>query len=258
MTGQCPTYWVLALVGDPMHITILTVIIGVPIYEWIIVRYCQKCLPNMLKRMGLGLLCCLIKVVIEIIIQATMTGSDHCKHVDNVLIDSCFFLSSEIDINGTCSMLTEYDQSLCGENNTPFLLLILTNILQGLSFWLVFMTALEFICAQAPLRLKGLLIGLWYASLAANYLLVEVTETFTTDSTTWEIFHEVKAFLIFLSLMFYLCVSKRYCYRQRDEVVNEQYLVEEIYERELALGEEYERGKQAELRALLENIVQEE
>ena len=103
--------------------------------------------------------------------------------------------------------------------------------------------------------MKGLLIGLWYASLAINYLLVGVPETFTTDSIKWEIFHEVKDFLIFLSLMFYLCVSKRYYYRHRDEVVNEQYLVEEIYERELDLAEEYEREKRAELRALLENNV---
>ena len=43
------------------------------------------------------------------------------------------------------------------------------------------------------------------------------------------------------SLMLYLCVSRRYRYRLRDEVVNEQFLVEEIYERELAQAEEYDR-----------------
>ena len=38
----------------------------------------------------------------------------------------------------------------------------------------------------------------------------------------------------------YLCVSRRYRYRLRDEVVNEQYLIEEIYERELDLAEQYD------------------
>ena len=103
------------------------------------------------------------------------------------------------------------------------------------------MTALEFICAQAPLRLKGLLIGILYALLATNYLFVEVPELFTIDSLSWEIFHAIKAFLIFISLIMYLCVSKRYRYRLRDEVVNEQFLVEEIYERELDRAEQYER-----------------
>ena len=119
--------------------------------------------------------------------------------------------------------------------------MIIPNVLQGLALLLVFLTTLEFICAQAPLRLKGLLIGIWYALLAVYYLPVAVTDTFITDVTTWEVFHEVKAFLIFLSLMLYLCVSRRYRYRLRDEAVNEQFLVEEIYERELALAEEYER-----------------
>ena len=118
--------------------------------------------------------------------------------------------------------------------------MVIPNILQGFAFLLVFMSTLEFICAQAPLRLKGLLIGIWYALLAVYYLPVAVPETYITDSTTWLVFHEVKAFLIFLSLMLYLCVSRRYRYRLRDEVVNEQFLVEEIYERELALAEEHE------------------
>ena len=93
------------------------------------------------------------------------------------------------------------------------------------------MTALEFICAQAPLRLKGLLIGLWYALLATNYLVVEVPELFTVSSLSWTIFHAVKAFAIFLSLMIYMWVSNRYQYRLRDEVVNEMKRNEE-YERE--------------------------
>ena len=86
---------------------------------------------------------------------------------------------------------------------------------------------------QAPLRLKGLLIGLWYASLSVVYLFVSIAELFLTDSTAWEVFHMVKVFFIFLSLMSFLCVSRRYRCRLRDEVVNEQFLVEEIYEREL-------------------------
>ena len=128
----------------------------------------------------------------------------------------------------------------CEENNIPFLLLLIPNALQGLSILLVFITALEFICAQAPLRLKGLLIGVWYAFLAVNYLFVEAPELFTIESTTWNVFHGIKAGFVFLSLVMYLCVSRRYRYRLRDEVVNEQYLIEEIYERELDLAEQYD------------------
>ena len=51
----------------------------------------------------------------------------------------------------------------------------------------------------------------------------------------------MKASLILLSVVLYCCAAKRYRYQLRDEVVNERYLVEEVYDRELKLAEEYER-----------------
>ena len=50
-----------------------------------------------------------------------------------------------------------------------------------------------------------------------------------------ERFHGIKAGFVFLSLVMYLCVSRWYQYRLRDE----QYLIEEIYERELDMAEQY-------------------
>ena len=112
------------------------------------------------------------------------------------------------------------------------------------------MTALEFICAQAPLRLKGILIGFWYALLSVHYLVIEVPETIIADNTTWELFLEIKTFLIAISFFVFLYISERYHYRVRDEVVNEQFLVEEIYEREIHLAAEYERERREELRLM--------
>ena len=206
--------------------------------------------------MGLGLLCCFIKELIIITIHATMTGGQECLHdIDDVPMNVCFLQASKLFINNTCinfSALTISNNEICELNNVPFLLVIIPSVLQGLSLLLVFMSALEFICAQAPLRLKGLLIGLWYAALAVTYLVVEIPETLISDPISWEVFHEVKAFLIFLSLMLYLCVSKWYCYRQRDEVVNERLLVEEIYERQLAQAEEYESSKERQVSTVQE------
>ena len=102
------------------------------------------------------------------------------------------------------------------------------------------MTTLEFICAQVPLQMKGVLVSLCYASRV--YLFIEVSEDYITDSKTWKIYQSVKiGQLIFISLVAIVVVSRRYRYHLRDEVVNEQYLVEEVYERELALAEQYEQ-----------------
>ena len=238
MREQCPTKWVLLFLADPKFFFL---IVGVPVQN-LISRCCRGHFPNMLKRMGLGLFCCFVKAVLEIIIQTTMTQGEYCDHFDNNTLDSCYFLTCDLNINNACVTISNATNNLyyCKENNIPFLLLLTYNAFQGLSILLVFMTALEFICAQAPLRLKGLLIGVWYAFLAVNYLFVEVPELFTIESTTWKIFHGIKASFVFLSLVMYLCVSRRYRYRLRDEVVNEQYLIEEIYERELDLAEQYD------------------
>ena len=114
-------------------------------------------------------------------------------------------------INNACVTISNATNNLyyCEENNIPFLLLLIPNALQGLSILLVFMTALEFICAQAPLRQKGLLIGVWYAFLAVNYLFVEAPELFIIESTTLEnipVVTESRNF-VFLSLVMYkMCV----------------------------------------------------
>ena len=257
MKDQCPSHWMMVTFADPLLLLYSTVIIGVSLYE-VVRKCCPNYNPSMLKRMGLGLFCCLIKEAITIIIQTTMNGNGSCKHFDKNTIDSCYFMSIDLIINGTCQSISNATNNLfyCDQNNTPFLLLLIPNILQGLSFFLVFMTALEFICAQAPLRLKGLLIGIWYSLLATNYLLVGIPELFTVSSLSWTIFHAVKAFAIFLSLMIYMWVSNRYQYRLRDEVVNEQFLVEQIYERQLNLAaEEHEEEKEEENENFYHNMT---
>ena len=243
MREQCPSKMALVILGDPMLLTFFTVLLGVPLHQ-LIKHWYKGIFPNMLKRMGLGLLCCFLKSVVEIIIQVTMTRGKECKHFDKNIRDSCYFLAIELDIDNTCTTISNATDNMfyCDQNDTPFILLLIPNLLQGLSFLLVFMTALEFICAQAPLRLKGLLIGIWYALLAINYLLIESSELYTITNTSWLSLHSVKAFLILCSLIVYVCFARRYQYRLRDEVVNEQYLVEEIYDRELTLAEQYDES----------------
>ena len=204
----------------------------------------------------MGLFCCLIKEMAAIIIQTVNHGRADCNHFDNSSYVSCFFLSVDLNINNACLTISNFSDNAfhCDENNIAFLFLVIPNLFQGLSYLLVFMTALEFICAQAPLRLKGLLIGIWYALLATNYLFVGVPESIINNSLSWVIFHAIKVFLIFLFLIMYLCVSKRYRYRLRDEVVNEQFLVEEIYERRIDMAEQYEREDDDELTDLVESV----
>ena len=211
MMKECPNAWLLTLIIDPMNLTTIVIFTGIPLYQLINARYRQRYIPNIFKRMGLGLLCCLLKAIIEITLQVTqkLYATEQCSNKYPLL--DCYNIVSQVQFNGSSSSSIEH----CRLGNSIFLiLLVVPQVLQGLSFLLVFLSAIEFICAQAPLRLKGLLIGLWYASLSVHYLLVDIPDIYIplTDGTTWVIFQEVKAFFIALSLIFFVYVSGRYCY----------------------------------------------
>ena len=155
-------------------------------------------------------------------------------------------------MNDTCIEREVY--KYCSREDHLFLWTLVPIITRTIAYHLVFMTALEFISAQAPLKMKGSLICLWYALSALRYLTQAASIYFTYKEEVWLIYTGVKASLMLLSILLYCCVAKRYCYRLRDEVVIERYLVEEVYDRELRQAEQYEREKSDEIRALYETV----
>ena len=237
----CPTFWsMLLLVMNPEHVTLLVILIGIPLYQFFIKNYFAKYTPNLMKRVHIGLFICLIREAIYPIISLLTASTENISQCylnesteftkDNSSITTlCLLANANVVVNGTC-------ERVCPEGPTHdnlFLLLIIPQILHGLAYILVFMTVLEFICAQAPYTMKGLLIGIWYANLSIKYLVVNILDGYMVETTTWNIYHGVKGLGIFLSIASFCLVYKFYRYRERDEIVNEQAIIEEQYEREL-------------------------
>ena len=107
------------------------------------------------------------------------------------------------------------------------------------------MTVLEFICAQSPRTTQGLLIGLWYATFSIRYLVVDVLDSYITERIPWLICEGVKGFLILVSLVLFSCLSRHYRYRQRDEIVNVQGMIEDTHEKWLDQEKEYMQERRA-------------
>ena len=126
----------------------------------------------------------------------------------------------------------------CTLDNT-YLWLIIPQLLNGFSSLLVSTRVLEFICAQARRTTQGMLIGLWYATYSIRYLVLYVLDPFITERRSWLIYEGVKGLLILVSLVLSSCVTRRYTYRQQDEIVNVQGRIEEIYERRMEQEAEY-------------------
>ena len=141
-----------------------------------------------------------------------------------------------------CFLIRICHSTYCHQYNVPvdntYLWFIIPQLLNGLSSLLVSMTVFEFISAQAPRTTQGLLIGQWYATFSIRYILA-ILDNLIIERRSWLIYEGVKGFLILVSLVLFSCVSRRYHYRQRDEIVNVQGMIEDAHERWLDQEEEY-------------------
>ena len=109
---------------------------------------------------------------------------------------------------------------------------ILSAITFPISYFLVFLSILEFLLAQGPYDMQGLLIGLWYTNKSLHWILYLFTQYTPFEENFISI---LKTCLSFVSLILFVIVSRRYKYRQRNEIsdINRQHIIEEYTARTL-------------------------
>ena len=233
----CPSiipYWL--LISNPQHIPLVTVILGIPVFQCI-KKHFSRFIPNMLTRLWIGLFISMVNETLQSTFIIMIKDQDFkCPEIHNeglkeTLSTACFYAVSYVMKNNSC-------EHFCSDppiNDAILYILIVPLLLYGISYLLVFMTVLEFICAQSPNTLKGLLIGIWYSTSSVKYMIIDVLDTHPLflESNPWSIYHGIKGFGIFLSILFFSIIYKSYQYRERNEIVNEQAIIEEQYEREL-------------------------
>ena len=253
---SCPSLPVLLLIMlNPLHISTLVVVVGIPLYRLIInkcSRYIKK--VRMLTKMWIGLYLSLVQVVLYIIVVINH-DSKYWSQRNSI---ACVLSLKPHDIFSPDAICLKIRLKLsnisCDFTDNPvdntYLWFIIPQLLNGLSSLLVSMTVFEFICAQAPRTTQGLFIGLWYATFSIRYLLVDLVDTFLIEKNSWLIFEGVKVFLILVSLVLFSCVSRRYRYRQRDEIVNVQRMIEDTHDKWLDQEEEHMQERRAILSGL--------
>ena len=91
---------------------------------------------------------------------------------------------------------------------------------------------------QSPNAMKGLLFGVWYSMLAIKYTLINVLDDQFHSLTVipWNIYHGIKGFFIFLSIIAFSFVCAKHRFRERSETDNNHTVIEEMFERELLLN----------------------
>ena len=207
----------------------------------------------MLKRIGIGMLMITLQDFVYVALSSLpILGSKKPLYNLNSTFspyDYCLYSRDKLLI-----LSHHFPANLHLPFDNTFLWLIFPQVFNGLGQLLVNMTVLEFLCAQAPRSLQGLLIGLWYAMFSIRYLVMRPLDYVIKSPEGVLVYQEVRTGLVLLSLVMHVCVSHGYQYRIRDWVVNVQWMVEEVLERRMYQEDSYNRRQMAKERILFKDL----
>ena len=164
---------------------------------------CYKYVPNMIRRMSIGLVFSLATVA-----------------VDAAIFNSTFLKENSI-------------------------LLLLPHFLHSISFIFLNPVSLEFTVAQSPVHMRGVMVGLWYASWGAGYLLNSIIKfPFKCEDEylcTSFYYYLTKGGIVFLILIVFGIFARRYKYRVRENEINIVQIVDDHYQRYMEQEEKYNK-----------------
>ena len=168
-----------------------------------------KCIPSMLTRIGIG------------------------------LVFSLFVL-----ISRTIAFKLYFNKDMTAKPPHYNSSLFIPQVLVGIAFTLVIPSSLEFTIAQTPVHMRGVMVGLWLASLGIGYLIkIGLAFPFQCQSQyicTSMYYYPIEITVVLLILMLYVILAKRYKYHVRENEVNIYQIVDDHYERYIKQEKDYE------------------
>ena len=196
-------------------VTDFLIMVLIPVYICLLRPFIRRFIPGMLKRMGLGMVLLLLHSILNVLIDTVghIHNSNHTK--------SCY--------------------DYVPPEGLSRLYLIFLHILSATGYMLFYIAAYEFICAQSPHAMKGLLIGIFFTikgvfQLIGALILVSFTKWSIAIETPFLscsfVYNLINILVGLIGLVAYTWVARRYQYRQRDEPDNIYRYAEEYYGRQ--------------------------
>ncbi len=229
-TSSIPYHYIL----DDSTLSSLIVVILIPIHLFFFRRFKYCYSINMLKRLGIGILFLILTLMSITAFNLPLAlVKQQCVFTSPDYVYTYF--ESNYTYNGTRAyrygehVVTDIDLQI------PPVLLLLPRALYGISNVLLYTALYEFICAQSPPSMKGLIIGLSFAikgvfqAIAAFLLLVFIYLPKSHSSSCSVLYYGMNLLLVAFTSIIYSYFSKKYKYRQRDEICNIYQYAEDYY-----------------------------
>ena len=187
------------------------VILFILVYQFFIYPCFYKYIPSMLKRIGLGL--CITLAI-------------------NILYMIMVFISRYVEKSKGCLLNEDFKLPF------DYKWQLIPHVFTGISYCLVQLTSLEFILAQTPKSMRGILVGLWYGVgglMSTLYGVLAILFSFIKSGSLGCTFYYflTKSVLSLFVLTVFLMLAKRYKLRVRENDINVYIVVHEHFTRYL-------------------------
>ena len=234
----CTAEW--AILGSG-NLSYIFEVVFLPVYIWLVFSVLRNRIPRIFVRLGFSVLLYIMAVVSMLLVDLTGHIALDVEQKPNVM---CMFVQP-IPLHES-----EYKTL-----SLHWAMLILPNLLIGIAPKLVMASSLEFISAQTPHSMKGVMIGMLFAIKGLSQL-VSATLVVPFSFPLWKHGHLghnppvascgsgyflLTIFIAVIGLVCFVVCARKYKYRVRDEEGFSQNDVEEVFERRLQLQQEQGR-----------------
>ena len=223
--SKCTYEWMLFESGN---LTNIISVVAIPLYILLVYPHIKRWVPRIIYRMGIGVV---LKVMSVIFMLAVQVFANHLALARSTSDVKCLFLSDYKYINRRNNTLTlEF----------PTEVLVINSFIDGIASPLITITVLEFISAQSPHTMKGLLLGVFYA-FRGLFFTLGCVGAFPFAQEFWGDYSGILdcGFYYYLSnsvlgvigLVVFLIAARLYRNRERDDPPYTHQYAEEYYSR---------------------------
>ena len=214
----------------------------IPILLKIIHPLFQRYIPGILKRIGIGLCLITVSLLCSLLVDTighALPNSQDATSVFNPgqIIDHYMYFEN------TTMLAYKSFEDAPSLQLSPYILII-QNFLIAVAYILIYGGVFEFICAQSPHSMKGVLIGIFFA-VKGLFQLIGVLgillpfSFWQTSPRAGLVYFLVNIVISVVGVATFTVAAKRYQYRQRDDFCNIRQYIEEFYEKEIEHNREF-------------------
>jgi len=196
--------------------SIFLIVAGIPLYEVVLYPLSQRYSFLITTKFEVGMLILLL------------------SQLNNLALDVAGHIISQKNITLPCLFETSEDDVLNGNTiNISFYWLGMPKLFSSAAYYLIFTSTAEFLCAQSPYTMKGLLAGLTY-SLVALSVTANFGIRYLYNNLKWQrycstLYFSVSSLLTVVWIAIVYVVAKWYSRRQRRENTDDDPLLEDNY-----------------------------